>query len=359
MRRKGLTLGTEAFVGRVDGQPVPLEVGSSGLRVGAVEFAWVDLDHFDVEDHQLHVATHDGRSATVTHLATGRDRFIADAVAARARARRAALLQWTGDAALATFEGRRGDAIQDEDEDDRVTVCLFPDGVTVEPVNGTPDLLPLSCLTEVDRDGYAIRLVARGMPDIAVRHLGQRTDEFLMRLDQTRRVLAARTDAACTALDPSLAGLGLDDGWAVPASVAGHRWGALRSALMGQRRGEEIGVLEALAGDGMRLGVKCGPGSTTMPFALVPVGDRVAVEAADADDRATFVFATPDVDRLNGVLLATSFRREALSLEPDQLGRWSLAVRTLDIVRWARAALIGRVVHNDQWATDVKRLLQE
>jgi hypothetical protein len=57
------------------------------------------------------------------------------------------------------------------------------------------------------------------------------------------------------------------------------------------------------------------------------------------------------------VLLLTSFRREAISFPEDQLGRWAVAVRTLDIVQWARRALVARVVHDDGWETSVRRAL--
>lgn len=95
-----------------------------------------------------------------------------------------------------------------------------------------------------------------------------------------------------------------------------------------------------------------------MPFVLAPRAGKVAVEGTAADEaRATFVYATDDIDRLNAALLLTSFRREAISLPEDQLGRWALAVRTLDVVRWARSALVARVVHDEAWADKVAEAL--
>ncbi len=91
---------------------------------------------------------------------------------------------------------------------------------------------------------------------------------------------------------------------------------------------------------------------------LAPVGSRIAVEGtADDEARATFVFRTDDVERLNVALLLTSFRREAISLPADQLGRWALAVRTLDVVRWARESLVARVIHDETWADKVRAAL--
>jgi hypothetical protein len=338
------------FSGRVDGAPAFVEVRPDALVVDGSALAWVDLDHVEVDGHRVSVATADGRAAVVSHLATAFDPFVGELVDARARARRAALLQWTGENAIEVFDAKRGT--------ERVKVHLFPDGLTVEPLTGTPDLLPLSCIVEVERNGYDLTLRARGVPDVHVRHLGNRTDELLQRLDRAVAELRARTADAYRQLDPALATLDAADGWAVDAATAGPCWEPLRRAVAGQRRAAHVDALAALAGDRLRLGIKCGPGAqATLPFALAPVGDRVAVEATDADDRATFVFATGDVDRLNAVLLATSFRREAISLPADRLGRWALAVRTLEVVRWARAALVARVVHDDRWEPNVRDAL--
>jgi hypothetical protein len=290
---------------RVDGAPGTLEVTSDALLVDGRALPWVDLDHVDVDAPRLHVRSVDGTAHTLSHLATAFDRVVEELVEARSRARRAALCQWTGDAPLATFDAKRGD--------ERVRVVLFPDGLTAEPLTGRPDMLPLSCLVRIDRDGYDLTLRARGLPDVHLRHLGSRTDEFLQRVERAVADLRDRTRAAYRSLAPELDGLDAADGWAVDARTAGPCWTPLRAAVAGQRRAEELDLLAGLAGDRLRLGVKCRAGSATLTFALAPVHGRVAVEATDTEDRATFVFATDDVERLNAVLLATSFRREALA----------------------------------------------
>lgn len=338
-----------AFRAAADGRTVAVEVRADALVVDGEPLPWVDLDLVDVDGVRVHLVTVDGRSCTLSHLATAFDRFVSVLTEARARARRAALLQWTGDAPVASFDAKRGA--------ERVQVHLFPDGLTVEPLTGAPDMLPLSCLVAVERDGYELVLRARGLPDVHVRHAGNRTDELLQRLDAARRAQAVRTADTYAALSPALAGLAAADGWAVDATAAGACWPVLVATVRGHRRAAEVDLLASLAGDRLRLGLKCGPGDAVLPFALAPVGDRVAVEATDAEDRATFVFHAPDVDRLNAALLATSFRREALSLPVDRLGRWGLAVRTLDVVRWARGALVARVVHDDRWEAGIARAL--
>jgi hypothetical protein len=94
---------------------------------------------------------------------------------------------------------------------------------------------------------------------------------------------------------------------------------------------------------------------------LAPAGDRVAVEGTDTDARVTYVFAAgageADVDRLNVVLMLVSFRREALYLPEEELGRWAVAARTLDVVRWARTALAARIVHDEKWEANLRAAL--
>jgi hypothetical protein len=140
-----------------------------------------------------------------------------------------------------------------------------------------------------------------------------------------------------------------------------HRRGRVLVGVAGRRRSgdrsEQLDVLEQLAGDRLRLGIKASVDASAFPFALAPVNGKVAVEGTGEESRATFVFATDDVDRMNAVLLLTSFRREAISFPEDQLGRWALAVRTLDVVKWARAALVARVVHDDTWSAKVAAAL--
>src|SRR5690606_3684807 len=149
-------------------------------------------DHVAVDGPRVHVATHDGRACTVSHLAGAFDAFVAELVELRARARRAALLQWTGDAPLVVVDAKRGT--------ERVRVHVFPDAVTVEPLTGVPDMLPLSCVVALARDGYDLALRARGLPDVHVRHAGRRTDELVERIERALRPRRPHRDRLRAAL---------------------------------------------------------------------------------------------------------------------------------------------------------------
>ncbi|HTJ73966.1 MAG TPA: hypothetical protein VL337_01250 [Acidimicrobiales bacterium] len=353
MRAEALsTLST--YTCHLDGRPVQASVAEDGLVVAGRLLAWLDMDEVRVDGWNVELEMAGGPPVALTQLGRARDDFLADLRAARSPVRRAALLQWTGDVPVDAYVAGHGDEAQ--------TLTLFPDGLTIEPLVGPPTSVPLGLVQDVRRDGYAITLVLRGLPATVVRQLGTRTDEFLEDLDRARADLAERTAAAYAAYDPALAGLGAPDGWAVTAEDAGRHWAPLRAAVAGDARASEVEALEALAGGRLRLGIKAVTGGTEpLPFALAPVGAKVAVEGTDTDARATYVFAPGpaerDVDRLNVVLLLLSFRREALYLPEDQLGRWAVAVRTLEVVRWARAALAGRVVHDEQWEAKVRAAL--
>jgi hypothetical protein len=209
--------------------------------------------------------------------------------------------------------------------------------------------VPLSLIGSVRRDGYEITLAVRGGDPLVVRALGAKTDEFLDRLATARRDLQAATAAAYASYDPALAGFGAPDGWAMTRETTGSHWPALLERAQAGTRGDQVRELLSRSGDAMAVGIFTDGGSSTLPFVLAPVGKRIVVEATDGDDRATFVFATTDMARLNAVLVLTSFRREAIFLPEEQLGRWAVAARVWPAVREARAALSARIVHDDRW----------
>ena len=334
---------------RLDGEDVTVDVAPRGLSVDGRMLPYVDMDVVHIDGHTVALSFADGTTATVTHLARRHDEFLLELGEARRRARRAALLQWTGDRPIDEYDGRRGD--------EPVKVTLFADGITVDGWSPPSEVVPFALIDDVRRDGYTIAFEMRGgIPPVVVRQLGRRTDEFLEDVTKARNDLARRTAEAYATLADTLTGFSAPDGWAVTASEAGTWWGALRAAV-GAGRAAEVDTLDHLASE-LRLGIKAQADDASMPFVLAARDGKVAVEGAQADEaRATFVFRTDDIDRLNAALLLTSFRREAISLPEDQLGRWALAVRSLEVVRWARAALVARVVHDDAWADHVTAAL--
>lgn len=343
--------------GRVDGAPGTITVGPQVLDAAGRTIAYVDMDTVTVDGYTIDLGVHPSGTVRISALGPRTDAFLNDLDAARSRARRAALLQWTGTPELATFtQAPAGPA------DVPVGIHLFDDGLTVEPRNGTPDLVPYALVDGIDRDGYAVTIRRRGLDPVTVRRLGPRTDEFLAAVDRGRSAQRQAMADAYGQLDDRLLGFVAPNGWAVTADEAGMFAGALADAFATGDRAEEMTTLAGLAtgpagpgprGGGMRYGLALQPDGP-MPFALAMGARRIAVESAEPDQaRATYVFDTTDADALNRALIMISFRREALYLAQDKLGRWSLAVRTLPVVRWARSVYSARVVHDEGWSDGI------
>ena len=331
-----------------DGTAVTVTVLEPGLEVEGAILDWLDIDTVVEGDHRVALHHADGTVTTLTKLGATHDRFMAELRTARRRARYAALTIATGEPSV-SYLSRAADGLVD--------VHLFPKVLVAEPRSGVPVAIPLPLVSSVDRSGYTITVAAVGLEPLVISALGAKTDEFVMRLAQARRDLLVATSAAYTAFDAALEGFAAPDGCAVDATGAGQYWPALLERAQAGSRANEVRLLAELAGERLRIGIFTEGGTGTLPFVLAPVGDLVVVEATDGDDRATFVFRTTDLARLNAVLLLTSFRREALFLTDDRLGRWAVAVRTWAVVREARAALVARVVHDDQWEAKVRAVL--
>lgn len=350
-----------AYPGRLAGEPTTLTVAEDGATVGDRHLDWLDVDDVRYGAHALTFVLPDGEAVEVTHLGRGFDACAAQVRTLRGAARRPALTQGAFDP-LVTFEARDLRAATAGAEPPVTDVLLFPHALTVEPRGGPATCLPLPLVAAVERDGWTLTLRMRGLDDVTLSGLGARTDELLQRLDAARAELQRATDAAYAETDPSLTGIDAPDGWALGPEDAGPRWEPMRAAWLARARGEQARTLVGLAApDGVRLGLWTEGGTLRLPFLLAASGTgaaaRVAVEAVDADDRATFVFATDDLDRLNAALVQTAFRRDALALPDAELGRWAVAVRTQPVVRWARERLVARVVHDAGWTAAVTAAL--
>ena len=346
------------FPGRADGERVDLIPAADVLTLGDRVVDWCDIDTVDTTSAsplRLTLGLSDGTSIEVDQLGAQGDEFGALFRELRGRARRAALTQTTGEP-LRSFVAR-------DPEGHESDVLIWSRCLLIEPRGTAPAThLPLPLLREVTRDRWRFAFSCRGIDDAEVRGLGNRTDEFEQTLARARTDLSAATRAAITAYEPGLEGFDLPDGWAVTSSEAGKYAGALASTWGSRARATEFGVLRDLVGpDGLRYGMWTEGGTLTLPFVAASLGSgdsaRVAIEAIDADDRATFVFATDDLDRLLAAMILGSYRREVLSFPDAELGRWAVAVRTQPHVRWARERMVARVVHGAGWETSVRHAL--
>jgi hypothetical protein len=93
-------------------------------------------------------------------------------------------------------------------------------------------------------------------------------------------------------------------------------------------------------------------GHATYVFRLMPAEEFEAARSDGEDPLADAVTAA--VARLNRALLTLNFRREPIYLTDDQVAtgryaRYRAALRKLDYLQWARAAFLGRAIHNATW----------
>ncbi|HMK11106.1 MAG TPA: hypothetical protein VK461_05975, partial [Acidimicrobiales bacterium] len=265
---------------RVDGHDATAVIGDDGLSIdGRPAMSWLDADIVREANHGVTLVGPAGEVA-LTQLGGAYDRFCRELREARGAVRRAALTQATS-APLDSYESH--------DEGQIVDIHLCAGALVVEPRGGSTTCVPLPSILAVARDGWTITVTQRVFEPVVLRGLGPRTDELISDLDVARTPL-------------------FGDGWAASGAVPGGE------------RAAEAELLAQLAGDRLRVGVWTDGGRVSMPFVLAPVGDLVAVEATDADDRATYIFRVDDVEWLNAVLVLTTFRREVYSLPDDQLG---------------------------------------
>jgi hypothetical protein len=341
------------YPAQVDGVRGSVTVGPQALDANGRMLPYVQMDTVAVSGYTIDLGMYPAGGVRIGGLGPKTQAFLTELDLYRARARRAALLQWTGTPEVGSFAQAPANP-----NDVPVGIHVFDDGLTVEPRNGVPDLVPYALLDRVDRDGYSITLQRRGLPPVEVRRLGPRTDEFLQLVERGRVAQRRAMTEAFGAMDDRLLGLSAPNGWGLTAEEASIYGGALADTFAIGERADEIAVLSALVGPDLRYGLALQP-EGPMPFVLAVGRNKIAVESAEPEQaRATYLFATTDVAALNTALIMISFRREALYMAADKLGRWSLAVRTLPVVRWARSVLAARVVHDDAWEAGISAALR-
>lgn len=348
---------------RLDGAPVTVVADVDALVIEnpaapTRSIDWVEMDRVVEGDHRVELTLADGSTVALGGLGATHDRFMDELRVARRRARFAALTITTGDPAV-SYLSRASSGAVDVHLYDRVLVC--------EPRDGSPTVVPYSLIERVRRDGYSITITAVGLEPLTITALGVKTDEFLERLAAIREASRRSVAEAYSARAESLVGFDAPDGVAVTAARAGRFWPALRDMALAGSRSEAVQQLLDWSGERAAIGLFTGGGDAAstsgdaFAFVLAPIagaaGDRIVVEATDGDDRATFVFAGADVERVNAALILTNFRREAIFLPEDQLGRWAVGARTWAIVREMRALLVGRVVHDEHWQERLAGLL--
>lgn len=334
-----------SYSARVDGRDTRVQVAIDGLDIGDRLISWLEVDLVAEGDHRIGLGLAQGSELQITGLGAVHDRFVNEMRVARRRARLPALTVATGDP-RESFVSREPDGWID--------VHLFDGLLVLDHRSGETTAIPLSLIETIERRGHDTVITCRGLGEHRVGKLGAATDRFADLFERARRDQRTALAAVAAAFDTRLAGCSLPDGWAVGPDDEPVWWPVLGDIAASGERGSEFGLLQELADRPVRLGLATAEGETPMLLALASRGRRIVVESLSGEPRATFVFESDDLDRLNAALVVASFRRDVIALPEEQLGRWAVAVRTSPIVRGLRESLVARVEHREGWADSLR-----
>lgn len=319
---------------RLDGVDGLLTIGTEGVDFDGELIPWHAIDTLadDGPRMLLGVVGDDGtvHELVLSHLGASRDTQALQMREMRGHARRRALAQ-SDLPATDHFMGRQADAVVD--------VWVLPHGLVVEPRGTVTTYLPWGLVKDVQREGYRLDFVRRWGGITSVSHLGAATDDFVAGVERAESELSRAAGAA--ARERGAPDLAWVDGWAVRDDSAVRAWVALDA--------DGYATTLAQVCTELRAGIYTEGGSLGLAFLLGVSGSSVVVEGVGERDRATFVFATADIERVNAALLTCSFRREPLYLPEVELGPLAAAVRTQPEVSWLRSVFKARVVHDGGW----------
>ena len=328
------------YVGRRDGADTTWEVTPEGLVFPDRVLAW------HVVDSWSHAATRvrlelgepglDGADRMeLSHLGSAKDAFVDQMRHARFLARRSALAQ-PPQGVVAQFHARVGDTT--------TAVMVMPYGLVTESDGSPAEFIPWGQVDDVQRDGHRFTITLRAADPCRIAGLGAMTDEFEIQVARARGESASRVRQVASSF--GLGDLPWQNGWARGESDAIETW--LRRAPV-----EEATLLRSVCTD-LRAGLYL-EGDQQVSFVLGRSSrDSVIVEGVGEEHRATYVFDTPDLDRVNAALLACSLRREVLYWPLDTLGATRALLRVSAPTQWLRSRLIDRVVHDRAWAENIR-----
>jgi len=329
------------YPARVDGRDTSVTVTPEGLDLPDRSIPWHAVDTLADDGIRLVLGVAEGVAGSPTtveigHLGAQRDAVAQQMREARGVARRASLGQANLEVAE-TFESRGAHGVAD--------ITALPHGLIIEPRGALATFVPWGLVADAARDGYRFTLVLRFGSDVVVAGLGRRSDEFAEVVSRLRSDL--RRSARAAVQPWNVSDLPWEDGWALTDPGAVDAWLS--------RLDEVESVVLREACDDLRAGIFTEGGKQDLPFMIARCGDsRVLVEGVGDEDRATFVFDSGDVARVNAALLLVSFRRDLLALPEPELGRWAAAIRTQPDVAWLRSVLHARVIHDDRWGPGIR-----
>jgi len=364
---------------------------------------YVDIEDVLDRDYVLTLTDHTGRVLELSMFGAAYGQVLAEVAERRDKLLERDLLL-RGVDLQDTFPAK----LFDGPESVPVQLRLYRDLLVVAPERGTMFGVPFAFVEDVrwDPELYQVSVAVDDGRTLVFGHLAKRSEEFHAELGRLLEALARRTAVTLAALLPdadprSLGGLAglMRDGRAAQQreieAVDPGLWPLLETAVPGTddlRRSYQH--LRSLAVPGWSaFGVKAVQESedvadtaATDRWYFCPLTrdgrpvNAVAQEVASGEGHATYLYRPMEPDRfaaldgdalahavagairvLNRALLQLNFRREPLYVPEEELtgahARYRVALRKLDHLRWARAAFLGRAIHNATWEQQVADLL--
>jgi hypothetical protein len=324
---------------------------------------FLDADTLRAEDYRIEIGCWPSGTLLLNQFGRRFDTFTAELRRTRNQARVAGLLAH-GIATPTVFPG----AVLGESSARPVECQVYDTHITLVPEDNDPWQVPLGALTGVettDEPPAVVLVTAQARTVIGL--LARRRDEF-HRAVMARRHAQAKLLQSLTGMEVFADGLAIErsripgfdvlvERWTVPERVAGAAT-LLRAVRGGEPR---LGFVQLLDPEAEVVEALPELPQHWASFLLVPVGSLTVLEILAGPGAATYIFEGA-IEGVNCDLQMLHFRRGALALrgteaEPAPGNSYRLALRKLEPLQRLRAAIRARLIHNDEWASELAKAL--
>jgi len=338
-------------------------IGDDGLTVGPVGIAFLDADTLRAADYRIELDLWPDGQLVLTQLGRRFDSFTRELRRVRNQARVAGLLAH-GITIPETFPG----ALLGPAAPHPADLQVYDTHLTIVPEDADPWQLPLGALTAVgtQEDPPAVVLES-GSTRTIFGQLARRRDECHRMV--TQRLARQATLLAQITGQPGFAdGVGIARGRVrgfdrlVERYTARERVECAAALLAAATDEPRVGFVQLLDPDAEGLRSPSALPEHWTSFLLVPVGELTVLEILAGPGAATYVFRDA-IDTVNYDLQNLHFRRAALALTPQQAeltpaNPHRLTLRRLEPLKRLRTSMTARLIHDENWADALKRVLR-
>jgi hypothetical protein len=330
-------------------------IDDTGLRVGMLNAAFLDVDALRVADYRIELDLWPTGRLVLTDLGRRFETFSTTLRQTRNQARVAGLLAHAPEMPE-VFEG----ALLHPEPAGPAELQVYSTHVTIVPADADPWQVPLGALDDVTVSDHPPSVVLKaGTEQIVIGQLARRRDAF-------RTTVSAQRNAQAQLLAGYTNRNGFADGLGMPRDRISGFDALLDRCCCSERLDGAKKILAATAGNEPRLGfvqlldpdeeslqAKSALPENWASFLLVPAGKCVVLEILAGPAAATYMFEG-DIESVNRDLQQLHFRRAPLALTAVQAeitpdNPYRLALRRLEPLKRLRTATRARLVHSAGW----------